>query len=255
MGRTNLCVSYWTIGLQRNGGLAEYCSVPASACLNASSSRMTADACALVQPMAVAVHAMRRGNPLAGMQVLVIGVGGIGAFLAYALADLGVKVTVADVREDRLTSAVGLAGIQGIRYTGDQASVVERLNDLSSLPDIVYEVSGSQDGIELASKAVERGGRIVAVGLQSRPRSWDLRELTLREVELVGSNAHVMRVDVPESLRLLSLETGRWKHIAPIALPLEQTVEEGLVPLARGGASSIKTLVDPWILSIRETVF
>src|SRR5690606_38217918 len=46
---------YWAIGLHRNGGLAEYCVVPAEACTAAPD--LTPDAAALAQPMAVAVHA------------------------------------------------------------------------------------------------------------------------------------------------------------------------------------------------------
>lgn len=71
-GMTNLCESYATVGLQRNGGLAEFCSVPASTCVNAGSYGLEADTAALGQPMAITVHSMRRGRLQKGDVVVII---------------------------------------------------------------------------------------------------------------------------------------------------------------------------------------
>lgn len=254
-GQTNLCERYWTVGLQRDGGLAQYCSVPAAICINGAESGITADGSALAQPMAVAVHAMRRGNPAPGAHALVVGAGGIGAFLTYALAELGVVVTVVDLLDERLVTARNLGAHIVVQAAVEPKPVVQRLMDLAPRPDIVYEVSGSSAGLELAIAAVNRGGRVVVIGLQQRPFSCDYRAVTLREIDLRGSNAHVLRTDLPEALRLLSLERWRWKTVAPIALPLEQVVDDGLLPMLGGHTARIKTLVDPWISTPRETVY
>ena len=80
-GRTSICVHYATVGLHRDGGLAQFVRVPAHIVFRAEPFGLSADAAVLTQPMAIAVHALRRGAPKAGEHVLVIGAGGIGAFL------------------------------------------------------------------------------------------------------------------------------------------------------------------------------
>jgi len=78
---TNFCEQYFTVGLQRNGALAQYVTVPASICLPVEEHGLDDDGAALVQPMSVAHHALRQGSPQPGDTVVVIGIGGVGAFL------------------------------------------------------------------------------------------------------------------------------------------------------------------------------
>lgn len=61
-GRTNLCERYWTVGLQRNGALAEFTAVPAAACVNLAGRALAPDVAAMAQPMSIAVHAVGRGR-------------------------------------------------------------------------------------------------------------------------------------------------------------------------------------------------
>lgn len=249
-GRTNLCRRYATVGLQRHGGLAELVAVPASTCVRAPEG-MTGDAAALGQPMAIAVHSMRRGVPVEGEIALVIGVGGIGAFLTYGLAASGVRVVAADVDEDRLAIAERLGAELTVRPDGERVDSA-RLEALGP-PDVAYEVTGSEPGFASAFDAVRPGGRIVAIGLHGRPRAVDLRSLTLREVSVIGTNAHVVAADLPEALRLLAARAEPWADVAPTALSLDRLVPDGIDPLVAGRSVRIKTLVDPWASESRPT--
>jgi (R,R)-butanediol dehydrogenase/meso-butanediol dehydrogenase/diacetyl reductase len=89
------------------------------------------------------------------------------------------------------------------------------------------------------------------VGLQARPRELDLRRLTLTEVELVGTNAHVCSVDLPRALDLLAARRSRWDDVAPVVLPLDRLVSDGIAPMAEGRGTRVKTLVDPWATEAR----
>jgi (R,R)-butanediol dehydrogenase/meso-butanediol dehydrogenase/diacetyl reductase len=242
-GRTNLCERYATVGLQRHGGLAQFVAVPAATCL-AAPEGLTPDAAALGQPMAIGVHSMRQGSPRSGELALVIGVGGIGAFLTYALSANGVRTVAADLDDDRLAiaRALGAEVTLGRRDVPIADVVRERVGD----PDVVYEVTGSAAGLEAALGAVRPGGRVVAVGLHERLREIDLRSLTLRELSIHGTNAHVVGADLPEALRLLAGRGDPWSDVAPTALSLDRLVPDGLEPLAEGRSTRIKTLVDPW---------
>ena len=111
---------------------------------------------------------------------------------------------------------------------------------------VVYEVTGSRAVLEEAVDALLPGGRLVVVGLQSEPVPIDLRRLTLAEVELIGTNAHVCDVDLPEALRLLAARGSGWTDVAPALLPLGDLVPDGIRPMAEGRGARVKTLIDPW---------
>ena len=251
-GRTNLCERYSTVGLQRNGGLAEFVSVPSSICLDVASYGLTADVAALAQPMSIAVHAARRGGLQAEDTAVIVGVGGIGSFLAYAAKELGANVVALDIDATRVEQA-NLMGADLALDSSPEDAVVNHLADHGLVPDVVYEVSGTATGLETALQAATRGTRIVVVGLQDQRRSLDVRSLTLQEIDLIGTNAHVFAADFPEALRLLASRAEGWSDVAPIALPLDQVVEGALEPIANGTADHIKTLIDPSIEAPRAT--
>src|SRR3954453_6659592 len=87
-GRTNLCARYYTLGLHTHGGLAPYVATPASLCRTVPGT-CSDDAAAMAQPLAVALHALRRSGAVPGQTVAIIGVGGIGSFLAGPAAASG----------------------------------------------------------------------------------------------------------------------------------------------------------------------
>lgn len=251
-GRTSICAHYATVGLHRDGALAEYVRVPAHIVFRAEPFGLGEDIAVLTQPMAIAVHALRRGRPSNGQPVLVIGVGGIGAFLTFALAQHGAQVVAVDISADRLA----IAGRLGARETvcaGEATAVSAALARLGFVPEIVYEVTGHDAGVAAAIAAVAPGGRIVSVGIAKHPIAIDARRVTTKELEIVGTNALIGREDVPEAARLLAIDPSRWAEVAPVAIPLERIVEDGIVPMLENRAAQIKLLVDPWTRERRAT--
>lgn len=250
-GRTNLCLRYETVGLQRHGGLAQFCAVPAASCAVVDPAILTPDAAALGQPMAIAVHAVSRGEPTAGMEVLVIGAGGIGAFLVFALAQSGARVSVIETDASRRELALGLGAIRAVPPA--PAETLRASLGEGHAPELVYEVTGNPGGLALALGSLGRGTRLVVVGLQGAPAELDLRMLSIREAELIGTNAVVAADDLPRALRLLGRRTGSWADVAPVALALDDLVDQGIRPLASGTSTRVKTLVDPWTPATRRT--
>lgn len=249
-GATNLCVDYVTVGLQRNGALAQYVTVPASACLGVDNLGLADDAVALLQPMSIAVHAMRRSRPPGDEDVVVIGAGGIGAFLIYALSRGSNSVVAVDLDEDRLSVAEAL----GARATvqADQ-NAQDKLEAVSPHPRVVYEASGSEAGLRLALRGTPPGSRIVAIGIQKTPTTLDLSRTTLEEREIIGTNAHVFATDFPLAAELVASREEGWSDLAPTALPLEDLVPVAFGEMEDRTSSRIKTLLDPWIEAPRPT--
>jgi (R,R)-butanediol dehydrogenase / meso-butanediol dehydrogenase / diacetyl reductase len=251
-GRTSICAQYATVGLHRDGGLAEFVRVPAHIVFRAAPFGLGDDVAVLTQPMAIAVHALRRGAPSTGEHVLVVGAGGIGAFLIYALAQLGARVVAADISADRLATAKRLGATEAI-YAGDAATLTAALGAKGFVPTTVFEVTGLDAGFESAVAAVDPGGRLVAVGIAKHPVAIDARRVTTKELEIIGTNALIGREDVPEAARLLALDPGVWGEVAPSMIPLDRVVEDGIVPMLEGRAAHIKLLVSPTIKAARRT--
>jgi (R,R)-butanediol dehydrogenase/meso-butanediol dehydrogenase/diacetyl reductase len=249
-GRTNLCARYYTIGLNRDGALAEQTTVPASACVNVENRRLTGDVAAMAQPMSIALHAMRRGRPSAGDDVLVIGAGGIGAFVVYAAARHGARVTAVDLAASRLEVAAALGAERTLHPTGD-VPLVEQLTELMAPPTVVYECTGYPPAAQAAVAIVERGGRVVVVGLHKNPVPVNLLSVSLDEKELVGTLAHVLSADLGAAVDLLEDGTELWERVAPVVVPLEDVVSAGLQPMIDGGETPIKLLLDPHIQTAR----
>jgi threonine dehydrogenase-like Zn-dependent dehydrogenase len=242
-GRTNLCARYFTLGLHVDGGLAELVSSPASIC-RAVPDGCTDEAAAMAQPLAVALHAVRRSGVTSGQLCAVIGVGGIGAFIVAGAAARGASPLIAcDIDEQRLELA---------RRLGAHETIDVRGRDLAELlleatggegAHVVIEASGAPHAPAAALAATRRGGRVLLVGLQSAPREIDLFSMTLREVQVTTTLAHVCDVDLPESLGLLA-GTELAEIVLDRTVPLTSLVDQGIRPLADGTARG-KILVDP----------
>ena len=231
-GRTNLCERYVTVGLHRDGALAEYVVVPERWCYRVPP-ELDDRVAPLAQPMAIAVHAMRRGLGNSPARAIVVGCGGIGAFLIYALARSGCDVVAVDPALSRLTVAWTLGARGAVTQLGGERA------------PLVFEVSGTQAGLDAALAAVTSGGRVVTVGLMKERANYDVRDATLREIEIIGTNALVADRDVPEALLLLAEDPALWSLVAPRTIPLERLVEDGLRPMAEHRAEAIKTIIDP----------
>jgi (R,R)-butanediol dehydrogenase / meso-butanediol dehydrogenase / diacetyl reductase len=242
-GRTNLCARYHTIGLQTNGGLAELVRAPAAICVPVPDG-CADDAAAMVQPLAVALHALARSGVDGGSALAVIGVGGIGSFIAGAAAQRGVADLLAiDVDEQRLDAARRLGARVAIdARAGDVAEAVRAETGGEGAP-VVIEASGTAAGLSAALGSVQRGGRVVAVGLQATPRAVDLFDLSLREVDLVGTVAHVCRTDLPAAVGMLTT-TPLASLVLDRVIPLDRLVPDGILALT-GRRARGKILVVP----------
>jgi (R,R)-butanediol dehydrogenase/meso-butanediol dehydrogenase/diacetyl reductase len=231
-GRTNLCAEYRTLGLQVDGGLAEYVTSPAAICTLVPDA-CDDDAAAMTQPLAVALHALSRVQQGPDETVAVIGAGGIGSFIiagASRRATEG-RVVAVDIDADRLATASALGATETVDASGrDLAELLLELTGGTGF-DIVIEASGAPLAPSAALAGARRGGRVLLVGLHGAPRELDLTRTILREVDIVTTVAHVCDSDIPAALELLA-ETNVAAVTAGPRIPLEELVDEGLRPLA-----------------------
>lgn len=142
---------------------------------------------ALVEPCAVGVHAVSKAGKIKGKKVAVLGAGPIGNFVAQVAQTKGAEVLTTDISDFRLDKAekCGLKFVSNPkRETLKEAS--ERLFDGESL-EVIFECVGKEETINSAIEVVEKGGKIMVVGVYGERPGVNLGLVQDRELQLLGS--------------------------------------------------------------------
>lgn len=219
--RTNLCDSYYTLGLSTHGGLAEYVRAPKNICIPIPDECPELDA-VLAQPLAVAIHAVRRAKIVEGDRVVLLGAGAIGTFICIALQEYDVHVTAIDIEQSRLDAARKFGADQTILI--DPSMSAEDLGaTFGDGADVVFETSGSKGAPTRAMALTRNGGTIILLGLNKTPQEFVFSEAVLREITLETSAAHVCSEDIPAALEIL--KSGQ---VAPMLIERVLDLEQAL---------------------------
>jgi 2-desacetyl-2-hydroxyethyl bacteriochlorophyllide A dehydrogenase len=206
-GETNLCENYDQLGFTRGGGYGEFVTCPARL-VHRLPEHVSFEAGVLVEPASVVVRALERGRLAAGETVGVIGVGTLGS-LAVALARLAApaRIVAYGIRPEELELARRL----GADATVDVSNGEPELGEL----DLVLETAGAVPAVELATRLVREGGRVVLLGIAGEGKTLEAvpaDRVALRDLELIGSVAYTSAVWT----RVVSLLAEHRVDLAPI---------------------------------------
>lgn len=184
-GKTNCCTSMRVLGVHTDGGMRELLSVPVTHLLKANS--LTLDQAAIVEPLSIGAHAVRRSALQSGETALVIGGGPIGLGV-MAIAKLqGAKVIAMDIDKERLSFCKAWAQVDGtVDATENPASTIEELTN-GEYPTVVFDATGNARSMSEAVRYMAHGGRLVYVGLVKGEIPLDDPEFHKREATLLGS--------------------------------------------------------------------
>jgi 2-desacetyl-2-hydroxyethyl bacteriochlorophyllide A dehydrogenase len=183
-GHQHICHNLKFLGLDTNGAMQEIWTVPAHT-VHALPDDMRLDHAALIEPVAVACHDVRLSDLKAGEDVVVIGGGPIGILCAMVARDAGGKVVVSEVNEARLAIAQKLGFDTVNPRDVDLANAVnERTGGKGA--DVVFEVSGTQPGVDAMTACAATKARIVMVAIHAQKPQIDLFQFFWRELQLVG---------------------------------------------------------------------
>jgi (R,R)-butanediol dehydrogenase/meso-butanediol dehydrogenase/diacetyl reductase len=240
-GRTNLCRSYYTLGLNTAGGMAELVAVPESTLVPVPEG-LSLDAAGLAQPLAVGLHAARRAGARDGDKVVLIGAGAIGTFVLTALRSLAdVDLTVVDFPGPRLERARRLGATRCVEAGPDaQTRVAQAVGDPGA--DVVIEASGAPGQLDVAIGLTRPGGTILQVGLPAQPQEIDVWSLVMQEKTIQTTLAHVCGEDLGPALDILAT-TPLAEELLEGVHPLDELAEQ-LDRLASGQVEG-KILFDP----------
>ncbi len=190
-GKNNCCVNMCVFGVHIDGGMREFVAVPDHALIK--SEGLSLDELALIEPLSIGAHAVKRAVVTKGEFVLIIGAGPIGLGIAQFAKIAGAQVIVVDVNDDRLQFCTTNVGIEHAINPLKQ-DVMVSLNQITSndMPTVVIDATGNLDAINNAFQYLAHGGRYVLVGLQKDNISFNHPEFHKREATLMSSrNADV----------------------------------------------------------------
>jgi len=183
-GHEHICHNLKFLGLDTDGAMQEIWNVPAHT-IHMLPDDIRMDYAALIEPVAVACHDVRLSRLQAGEDALVIGGGPIGVLVAMVARDAGGKVVISEVNPHRLAIAQKL-GFETINpaKTDLTAEINSRTGGKGA--DVVFEVSGTQPGVDAMTECAATRGRIVMVAIHAKKPEVDMFRFFWRELELVG---------------------------------------------------------------------
>lgn len=202
-GRYHICENLKVIGFQAPGVAQEFFCFPESALVKLPAG-FTPEVGALVEPAAVAIHAVGRAGSVSGLDVLVLGAGPIGNLVAQVAEWRGGRqILISDLSDQRLE----IARRCGIRNTFNprEGCLEDRVAELfgPKRADVTFECVGCAQTANQAIRSVRKGGVVIVVGVFGDCPSINLGLVQDRELEIKGTLMY-QRQDYLDAIRCLA---------------------------------------------------
>jgi threonine dehydrogenase-like Zn-dependent dehydrogenase len=217
-GRFNACRYNQTLGVQRDGALMDYISVPVEKIYAAP---LPLEELALVEPLTVGCHAVARGLVTAKDTVAVYGCGGVGLGAVAAAAFRDARVVAIDIDDKKLAIAEDCGARELINTTRED--VHARLQEISGGhgPDVIVEAIGRPDTYRAAVEEVSFAGRVVYIGYAKENVSFETRLFVQKELDIRGSR-NALPEDFREVIRMFEQKRFPTAEAISATVPLEE---------------------------------
>ncbi len=213
-GNSYICTHLGLIGIDCDGGFAEYCSVPERNLVRVPDG-MSDMAAAFTEPVAVCLHAIRGIGFKVGGTALVTGAGPIGLITAECLRVAGAeRVIVAEIEDRRVEFAkkCGFEVVKEISSLGKEAF------------DCVFETTGAEAVLPAIVDAVKIAGKIAIVGKYDFPAKVNLHDVLFKEITMKGFRVY-REEEFEQALKLIGLNEERFTRYVTDTYPLDQITQ------------------------------
>ncbi len=240
-GRRHLCKTIHFIGIQREGGFAEYVNVPLGNLFRLPDD-LSFEKAALVEPVAVAVHAIRLARIQAGDFAAVIGAGPIGLLVALLARHSGCEVLVSEISASRAGIAAEL-GFVTVHAAG--ADPVSRVRELTRDrgADLIFECVGHPSTIDPMIEMGSAEAQFVVVGAFKEPAPLDLFRMSRKEQRVVASWTYTMD-DFRRAIKFLAESAIPFERVISHFVPLDQA--QAAMEMIRKADKAMKVIVKLW---------
>lgn len=220
-GRPNACQHNQTLGVQRDGALAECIAVSADRLYRA---KLSLKELCLVEPLTVGFHAAVRGRVATGEVVAVFGCGGVGLGAVAGAAFRGGTVIAVDVEEAKLATA---------RRAGAQHAINSGVLDLHTAlaeltggrgPDVIIEAIGLPKTFRAAVEEVAFTGRVVYIGYAKQEVAYETRLFVQKELDILGSR-NAQPEDFRDVIRMVEEKRFPVDEAVTHTIAMEETPE------------------------------
>ncbi|MBB3109590.1 (R,R)-butanediol dehydrogenase/meso-butanediol dehydrogenase/diacetyl reductase [Paenibacillus phyllosphaerae] len=236
MGFYNQCGKMGFVGLNDNGGFADYVLVEPYM-VHKLPDNVSFEEGALVEPTAVAMHAVRQSKLKVGDSAAVYGVGPIGLLTILAAKSAGAsKVYAIDVSDERLQLAEKLGAIAINSLKQNATEIILAAGGVH----VAYEAAGVQPTLTSAVSSVKQGGEVMIIAAFAQPAQINMFELMVKEANVTSILAY--RHIFPEIIALIADGKLDVKQIITKKIALENIIEDGLELLVKD-KSQAKILV------------
>jgi threonine dehydrogenase-like Zn-dependent dehydrogenase len=217
-GRFNACRDNQTLGVQRDGALMDFLSMPLAKLYAAP---LPLEELALVEPLTVGCHAVARGMVTAKDTVAVYGCGGVGLGAVAAAAFRDARVVAIDIDDKKLAIAKDCGARELINSTRED--VHARLQEISGGhgPDVIIEAIGRPDTYRAAVEEVCFAGRVVYIGYAKENVSFETRLFVQKELDIRGSR-NALPEDFREVIRMFEQKRFPTAEAISATVPLDE---------------------------------
>lgn len=242
-GRYNICTNLKVVGcVGYDGAFAEYVAVPEKKVLRLPGN-ISFEKAALVEPVAVAVHAVRKAKQKINDVVVILGAGTIGLLVMQVakLAGAG-KVIVTDVLDYRLKKAGELGADRLVNPASqDLIKIIQEKYGRNEV-DLIYDCVGIEETISQAIQIARKGIRIMVIGVPEERIEVDLSLIQDRELEIVGSLMYV-REDFKAAIDFIQKEKLKVKPLVTHHFKLKD-VDKAFHLITEEKKEVLKVLID-----------
>lgn len=240
-GLYNRCTEGGSIGLSSDGAFASRVRFPAY-CAVKLPDVVSDRAGAVLEPLAVGLHALDRGGARAGQSVIVLGFGPIGAATAAVASAMGLRAIVSEPHLGRRHRAQQL-GHETFAPEGTARDIARAARERTDGgAHLVIECSGVAAALAAAPDMTRRGGNIVVVGLPKELVDLDIARLVLYERGLIGTLGYAN--DLPRVAEMIAQGTIDAESLVTRVVPLDQAPAV-FEQLSTDPGADIKVLVEP----------
>ncbi|MGY3566615.1 2,3-butanediol dehydrogenase [Sinomonas sp. RB5] len=242
-GRYNLCVKGGFIGLSgQGGGYSEFVVVPPERVFGLG--ELSTEIGALVEPIAVGYHAVKRSGIQAGQTAVVFGAGPIGLVTTACLRAIGVEqvivIELSSIRKAKAPDA-GAALVLDPSETDVPARVRELTDGLGA--HVAFECVGASPALQGALDATRNGGTVVNVSIWGHKAEIDMFGLVMRELNLIGTSAYCG--DHAEVIGLLRAGKIPAEQFITGRIAVDDILDAGFRELIENKEENVKILVHP----------
>jgi alcohol dehydrogenase len=206
-GATNCCENLKVLGVMMDGGMTERMTLPAGKLHPAN--KLSPEQCALVETLAIGCHAVNRGHPQPGENVLVIGAGPIGLAVIEFTKLSGAKTMVLDLNEQRLAFCREKMGVPHTILSRGDGAELEELKQLTegALAQVVIDATGSNKSMGGALSYGAFTGRLVYVGITQQEVAFPHAPVMHRRELALLASRNALPPDFTRIIKLI--EDGR----------------------------------------------